>query len=146
MITIRPLQDADKTEWLRMRKALWPEDTVDELEQNMIDIFGHQVEQPVFVAERPGGGLCGFVEVSIHAKSPGCKTDRIGYLEAWYVDEDWRKQGVGRTLVEVAEGWARSVGCLEMASDTTPDYPVSPNAHVALGYKETERYYRKVLD
>jgi hypothetical protein len=37
--------------------------------------------QPVFVAERPDGGLCGLVEVSIRSAAPGCTTDRIGYLE-----------------------------------------------------------------
>ena len=51
-------------------------------------------------------------------RAPGCETDRIGYLEAWYVDPDWRNQGMGRALVEQAEAWARAEGCVEMASDT----------------------------
>jgi aminoglycoside 6'-N-acetyltransferase I len=112
----------------------------------MAEIGADQAEQPVFVAERPDGGLCGLLEVSIRSEAPGCTTDRIGYLEGWYVDPDWREQGVGRGLVEAAEAWACSVGCREMASDTTPDYPVSPRAHAALGYLETERYFRKTLD
>jgi len=101
--------------------------------------------QPVFVAEPPDGGLCGFVEVTIHSQAPGCTSDRIGYLEAWYVDPDWRRQGLGRRLVEAAEAWAKSEGCREMASDTDPSYPVSPAAHAAMGYQEVERYFRKEL-
>jgi aminoglycoside 6'-N-acetyltransferase I len=120
VIRIRPLQDHDNAEWLRLRQALW--------------------------SESPQGGLCGFVEVSIRTEAPGCTTDRIGYLEAWYVDEAWRGKGVGRSLVVKAEDWARSAGCLEMASDTTPEYPISPVAHEALGYEETERYFRKSLE
>jgi aminoglycoside 6'-N-acetyltransferase I len=90
--------------------------------------------------------LCGLVEVSIHSSAPGCHTDRIGYLEAWYVDPDWRGRGVGRELVARAEAWAKAEGCLEMASDTTPFYPLSPAAHAALGYEEVERYFRKDLE
>ena len=40
--------------------------------------------------------VSGLVEVSIHDSAPGCETDRIGYLEAWYVDPDWRGQGAER--------------------------------------------------
>jgi aminoglycoside 6'-N-acetyltransferase I len=48
-------------------------------------------------------------------------------------------------LVEAAEKWASEQGCREMASDTNPDYPVSPAAHAALGYLEVERYFHKEL-
>jgi GNAT superfamily N-acetyltransferase len=66
------------------------------------------------------------MEVSIHTSAPGCTTDRIGYLEAWYVDPVWLGKGAGRALVQAAENWARSQGCTEMASDTNPDYPGHP--------------------
>lgn len=145
MTTIRRLTDTDESEWLRLRQALWPDDTLDEHRKEMAEIFADQ-EQPVFVAERPEGGLCGMLEVAIRSQAPGCTTDRIGYLEGWYVDPDWRGQGVGRRLVAAGESWARSMGCQEMASDTTPNYPTSPGAHAALGYDETERYFRKALD
>lgn len=148
---IRPVQLDDVSEWLRMRVALWPDTDPDE-EANEIAHFLAVPPRPplptlhaAFVCPRPDGGLCGLVEVSIHHTAPGCETDRIGYLEAWYVDPDWRGRGVGRALVERAETWAKAEGCLEMASDTNPSYPLSPQAHAALGYEETERYFRKEL-
>jgi aminoglycoside 6'-N-acetyltransferase I len=143
-VIIRPLRDAEDAEWLRLRRALWPDADVDELKREMA-ILRADPEQPVFVAEGPNGSLCGLIEVSIHTTAPGCTSGRIGYLEAWYVDPEWRNQGLGRRLVEAAEAWARSVGCREMASDTTPDYPASPQAHAAVGYREVERYFRKDL-
>jgi aminoglycoside 6'-N-acetyltransferase I len=145
MVAIRPLRDADEAEWRRLRFALWPHYTEEEMRAEMADVRADLERQPVFVAERPGGGLCGLVEVSIHHTAPGCKTDRIGYLEAWYVDLDWRGQGVGRGLVQAAEVWAKSQGCREMASDTDPGYPLSPAAHAALGYVEVARYFHKDL-
>jgi aminoglycoside 6'-N-acetyltransferase I len=139
---------SDAAEWLRMRLALWP-DSAAEKEAEEIERFLAGYPLPTlmaaFVGVRPEGGLCGLVEVAIHESAPGCATDRIGYIEAWYVDPDRRGGGLGRALVERAEAWARAAGCREMASDTTPDYPLSPAAHEALGYEEVERYFRKEL-
>ncbi|MEZ4725917.1 MAG: GNAT family N-acetyltransferase [Caldilineaceae bacterium] len=147
---IRPVEAADAAEWLRLRLALWPDDPAKEAAE--IAAFLAAAPRPVlpechavFVCPRPEGGLCGLVEVSIHATAPGCETDRVGYLEAWYVDPDWRGQGMGRALAEEAEAWARAEGCHEMASDTTPWYTLSPAAHQALGYEEVVRYFRKTL-
>ena len=147
-MVIRAVEAGDRAEWLRLRLALWPDSAAEE-EQGEIDTFLAGFPLPTlmaaFVAARPEGGLCGLVEVSIHDSAPGCESDRIGYIEAWHVDENWRGRGLGRALVERGEAWARAAGCREMASDTTPFYPNSPTAHAALGYEEVERYFRKVL-
>ena len=144
---IRSLQPDDAVEWLRLRHALWPDQTPAQNEQEMTDILANFDQMPVFVVERPDGGLCGLVEVAIHDKAPGCTTTKIGYLEAWYVDPGWRRQGVGRRLVEAAEAWAIAQGCTEMASDTDAGYPLSPTAHDRLGYQAVGReiFFRKVL-
>ena len=145
---VRPARPGDEAEWLRLRLALWPD--ADAAEQAAeIARFLAGVPLPdlmaVFVAPRPEGGLCGLVEVSIHAGAPGCTSDRVGYLEGWYVDAGWRGRGLGRALVEAAEAWARAAGCREMASDTDPSYANSPAAHAALGYAEVSRAFRKDL-
>ena len=151
MIQIRLLRDEDEHEWLRLRSALWPQDPPSALQAEMAALRADLERQPVFVAERPEGGLCGFLEVALHKTAPGCATEDIGYLEGWFIDPAWRGQGIGRRLVEAAEAWARSRGCIEMASDTTADYPVSPIAHARLGYQTTsqgpggELYFRKEL-
>ena len=144
---IRPLGPADREEWLRLRLELWPHHDPAELETEARDIAGHLETTPVFVAEGPDGRLRGMVEVAIRTSALGCTTDRVGYLEAWYVEPEWRRQGIGRALVERAEAWARSQGCTEMASDTTPRYELSPAAHAALGYCVVKRktHFRKDL-
>ncbi len=147
-LTVRAIQPQDRAEWLRLRLALWPESAhnINELESEMAEI-DKDANQPVFVAARVEGGLCGLLEVSIREKAEGCNTNRIGYLEGWYVDPDMRGKGVGRRLVEMAETWASAQGCTEMASDTTPDFPLSPAAHAKLGYIEVQRtiHFRKKL-
>ena len=131
--------------------ALWPDADPGKEAKEIDQFFAAPSRTPLpmlheaFVCPRPDDGLCGLVEVSIRKAAPGCQTDRIGYLEAWYVEPAWRGRGVGRALVERAEAWAKAEGCQEMASDTTPSYPLGPEAHAALGYEEVERYFRKDL-
>jgi len=143
---IRRFRDGDQAEWLRIRRALWDDCPDDQQVREMGEILASDSEE-VFFAERPDGGLCGFLEAAIRPWAIGCDARPVGYIEGWYVDEDVRRQGVGRALVEAAEAWARSKGCRQMASDADLWNEVSHQAHGALGYRETARLvlYRKDL-
>jgi GNAT superfamily N-acetyltransferase len=55
----------------------------------------------------------------------------VGYIEGWYVAEDYRQHGVGKKLLSEAEDWARSQKCVEMASDAIIDNERSQRAHEA---------------
>ena len=103
--------------------------------------------QHVLLAEEPDGRAVGFVELSIRTYAEGCETDRVAFLEGWYVVPDARRRGVGRVLIAEAERWARDQGCSEFASDALLDNEVSANAHTALGFQETAqlRCFRKSL-
>jgi aminoglycoside 6'-N-acetyltransferase I len=121
-----------------MRRALWDDCPDEQQAREMDEILASDTEE-VFVAERPDGGLCGFLEASLRSQADGCDTTPVGYIEGWYVDPDVRRQGIGRALVEAAEAWARSKGCRQMASDAELWNEVSHRAHGALGYEETAR-------
>ena len=137
-IIIRPLTPADRDEWLRMRLALWPEDTAGELSAEMENMLADQ-PVAVIVAERLGGGLGGLVEAGTRPYAEGCDTSPVGYIEGWYVDPDLRRQGVGGRLIRAAEDWARGLGLQEMGSDTWIWNETSIQAHLSLGYREAER-------
>ena len=137
--TVRPYIDSDRAEWLRMRIALRPDHSSEELAEEM-EWWPAQPDTDIFVADAGDGPLIGFAEVAIHAEAPGCTTDRIGFLEGWYVDPAYRRQGIGRALNAAAEQWARERGCTEMASDTNEQYPISPSAHVGIGYSRVSEF------
>jgi aminoglycoside 6'-N-acetyltransferase I len=137
-ISIRTPARDDRAEWLRMRHALWDDCSLEELEQEIVEILEGNAEA-IFLAERPEGRLCGFLEASIHLSAIGCGDGPVGYIEGWYVDPDVRRQQVGRALVESAEACARSKGCAQMASDAKLWNSVSHQAHGALGYNEVAR-------
>ena len=102
----------------------------------------------ILVAEASDRTLAGFLEVDLRSHADGCNPSRpVGYVEGWYVAENHRHRGIGRKLLAVAEDWARSQGCVEMASDTWIDNEVSQRVHEALGYEVVDRcvHYRKTL-
>ncbi len=137
---IRRVQPADWSEWLRMRTALWPDCPREKHEREMaLGISPAGPPAAILVAERPGGGLGGFIEVGLRNYAEGCDTSPVGYIEGWYVDPELRKQGVGAALVRAGEEWARAQGCTEMGSDCRLDNEASLRAHLALGYVEAER-------
>lgn len=108
--------------------------------------IGRLVPSAVFAVERPGGGLAGFLEISVRNYAEGCTGD-TPYIESWFVDRDLRGTGVGRALMGAAEQWAREQGYSELGSDTLLENHVSQAAHRALGFAEVERtvHFRKAL-
>ena len=135
-LVIRRAAPTDRSEWLRMRLLLWPQHAAS-LESELDSMLADPLT-PVFVAERAGGGLCGFLEAGTRPYADGCDTRPVGYIEGWYVDADLRGAGIGRALVAEAEDWAREQGLHEMASDTAIANEAGLKAHLALGYKEME--------
>lgn len=140
MVFIRQLNwPEERTAWLRLRQALWPDAASEELEREMDEFWQHGVEAAVWVAARPDNSLAGLAEIEIRPWATGCDSRPVPYLEAWYVDEDVRQQGVGRALVAAAEQWAIDHGYTEMGSDALLDNEISHAAHRALGFTEVER-------
>jgi molybdopterin synthase catalytic subunit len=134
-----------------MRIALWPNYEPAQIDGEIAKyqadarITGHA--GTVFVADRTNGKLCGFVEVGLRPFAHGCSSSPVGYIEGWYVDDDVRRQGVGRALLQAAEQWARQQGCTEVASDCLDDNDVSYLSHLRLEYEPTVDHilFRKSL-
>ena len=104
------------------------------------------IPSAVFVLERAAGRLGGFLELSVRNYAEGCTGD-TPYIESWFVDEDLRRSGAGRALMDAAERWAREHGYRELASDALLDNVISHAAHRAVGFEEVERvvHFRKAL-
>ena len=144
---VRAAEERDAPPWLRMRRALWPDENGDH-EREIRAYFAGGPSQPlaVLVAEDQGS-LVGFAELSIRSCADGCRTNRVAYLEGWFVETEARLQGIGRALVAAAEDWGRSQGCREFGSDTQMGNDGSAAAHHALGFEEVGaiRCFRKDL-
>jgi len=133
---IRRARQEDSAEVLRLWLALFPDDTT--ASQSIQSLIDGTTRGALMVAEREGG-LGGFLEVGTRPYAEGCETSPVAYIEAWYVDEDIRKQGIGRALFKAAEDWGREQQLIEIASDALIENEISIAAHKALGYQEVER-------
>ena len=138
---VRPVTGADASSWTAMRAALWPEGSPGDHAREVDELMaaGPTDRGATLVAERSGGELIGFLEMSVRSYAEECETDRVGYCEGWFVKEVHRRKGVGRLLMHAGVEWARARGCSEFASDALLDNEVSHVAHKALGFVETCR-------
>ena len=138
-LRVRPVVREDAAAWLRMRNALWP-DHEGKWHANEIEEFlagRSKMPLAVLVAVDESDRAIGFVELFIRPYAEDCETDRVAYLEGWYVEPGHRRHGVGRALIEASERWGREQGCTEFGSDALIDNAVSAAAHQALGFVET---------
>ena len=149
MIAVRPVTPSDAAGWIRLRRGLWPEESGTELDREVEGFFAGTLPEPeaVLLAIAEGGEAVGVVELSIRPTAEGCRTNRIAYVEAWYVAPGARRAGAGRALIAAAEEWGRSRGCEEIASDTEIANEASARAHRAVGFEDAGvvRCFRKEL-
>jgi GNAT superfamily N-acetyltransferase len=92
------------------------------------------------VVELPTAGIAGYVLASIHltlfANGP------VAWVEELMVSPDWRRGGMGASLMRAAEHWAAEQGAayLALATRRAVDF------YGAIGYSESASFFRKVLD
>ena len=117
--------------YCRLRIALWP----DCAEDGEADL----PEGAAFLALTAAGEPVGFIEMSLRSFAEGACDSPVPFIEGWFVESNYRRQGIGRALVNAAEQWAAARGFREMGSDAELENTVSIEAHVRLGYREVER-------
>ncbi|WP_353707392.1 GNAT family N-acetyltransferase [Cellulosimicrobium sp. ES-005] len=92
----------------------------------------------VLVAEA-GDAVVGYLVAHRHATL--FANAPVGRVEEVMVDDDARRRGIGRLLVEAAEDWAAATGAAYVALATRRAAPF----YAALGYDNTAAFFRKVL-
>jgi aminoglycoside 6'-N-acetyltransferase I len=145
-VRVRLARTDDRNELAAMRSSLWPESP---LEEHLCESgMSGTLPMAIFVSLDGSGALTGFLEAGLRSHADGCDPAKpTGYVEGWFVREEFRNRGVGRDLMRAAEEWALSRGCCEMASDALIDNAVSQRAHEALGFEVVDRcsHFRKRL-
>ncbi|HTU68136.1 MAG TPA: aminoglycoside 6'-N-acetyltransferase [Steroidobacteraceae bacterium] len=134
--------------WLEFRMALWPDADADDHRGYMAISLAQPERFLQLMMYDELRVPIGFIEGSIRGDYVnGTETSPVGFVEGVYVSPPWRRRGVARALYAAIGDWARARGCRELASDALLDNEASQRAHVALGFRETERvvYFTKPL-
>ena len=92
------------------------------------------------VAELPTAGIAGYTLASSHlalfANGP------VAWVEELIVSPDWRRGGMGASLMQAAEQWAFEQGATYVALATRR----ASDFYRAIGYSESATFFRKVFD
>ena len=134
--------------WLEMRVALWPDATPDEHRGYMAICLAQPERFLQLMIYDEKRTPIGFIEGSIRSDYVnGTESSPVGFVEGVYVVPALRRQGVARRLFDAIADWARARGCRELASDALLENVTSQRAHLAMGFRETDRvvYFTKPL-
>jgi aminoglycoside 6'-N-acetyltransferase I len=152
MHQVRRARSEDLDQVAALRVLLWPDgffaEHRAEAEQMLATGRNGTLPSVTFIAENESRLLIGFIEVGLRSHADGCNPARpVGFIEGWFVREEYRHQGIGKELMSAAEEWCRKQRCFEMASDARFDNAVSHRAHEALGFEVVDRcvHFRKTL-
>jgi aminoglycoside 6'-N-acetyltransferase I len=140
---------AEANKLLELWIALYPDAETPEIELEEMRRWFDRDDTATFVAVDAAqpDRLIGYADVGERPYADGCSTSPVAYLEAWYVSAEFRKQGIGKALMNAVVQWARNRGHTELASDTTFENTLSQRLHQKLGFEETDRIvqFRKRL-
>lgn len=138
MIQIEQLNEWSVDQVAKMSVKLWPDNDFQEMREEFQQLISSAKD--IVYAALADGRYIGFIHMSLRTDYvEGSQSSPVGYIEAIYVEETFRKQGVSRRLVEAGERWAASLGCSEIGSDTELSNVASQQFHQKLGFAEANR-------
>jgi aminoglycoside 6'-N-acetyltransferase I len=126
-VDVRAMGAIDRVAWLEMRNALWPGEPS---HARWIDEILAGESAWGFMAETPAGEPVGFAEVAIRAYANGCVTHPVAFLEGIWVKAEFRRRGIGATLMGHAAAFVARLGFRELGSDSSIDNHPSHAAHL----------------
>ncbi|MBD2304532.1 GNAT family N-acetyltransferase [Chroococcidiopsis sp. FACHB-1243] len=126
-------------EWLDLALKLWSDESVEEMQRSLTNIF-HSPREAGFLVKDDNDKAIGFMNLSLrYDYVPGATQSPVAYVEGIYVEDEYRKQGIGTKLIQFAQQWAIERGCMELASDALLDNTTSYEFHTKAGFQEVER-------
>lgn len=145
-LQIAAVEPSDFNDWVDFSLALFPKTSRQEIEAGL-QHSAHSSSSLTFMARIYERNV-GFATMSLRTDYvEGTSTSPVGYLEAIYVDPEYRNRGVARALYEYGEKWCRDLGCIEMGSDTWHWNKEAHAFHERLGFKKEDilvHFYKKI--
>jgi aminoglycoside 6'-N-acetyltransferase I len=126
-------------EWLDLALKLWPDYSSIEMQDILTEILDSDRET-AFIMRDDNGKAIAFMNLSLRSEYvPEATRSPVGYIEGIYVKDEYRDRGFGKAMVEYAEQWALTQGCIELASDALVENTASHKFHTKTGFREAER-------
>jgi aminoglycoside 6'-N-acetyltransferase I len=138
-VKISKITQNDFNEWLELALTLWPDYSTAQMQVILTNILDSPREDGFIVRDENGDAIA-FMNLSLRSDYvPGATHSPVAYVEGIYVQDEYRKQGIGAALIQSAQEWALEQGCIELASDALIDNTASHEFHLKIGFQEAER-------
>ena len=132
MNKIIAVDEKNQIAWAKLCNKLWVENT----HEIYINWRKNGLFKYEFLYERDGMAIA-FLSLSVrHDYVEGTQSSPVGYIEGIYVENEFRKQGIARELIEFAKQWSKRKGCTELASACEIENINSRKFHSAAGFTE----------
>lgn len=145
-IRVATLEDVQTVAGLAIQ--MWESHTTEELAQGFYDYMSG--EAGIVVLAMEDENAVGFAQCGLrHDYVEGTDSSPVGYLEGIFVEEEYRKRGLAREMLEACQRWAKEQGCTEFASDCELDNEASLKFHLQMGFEEANRiicFKKKLTD
>ena len=132
-IEYRKATNADSEAIALLAVQMWASHTVEDL-SNVFSSLMESDNNALFLLI-----INGTIEGLRHDYVEGTNSSPVGYLEGIFVQEEYRKQGYAKQLLNYCEKWAKKKGCSEFASDCELDNEISRQFHINLGFDGANR-------
>jgi aminoglycoside 6'-N-acetyltransferase I len=117
-----------------MALDLWSYESKEDMEALFHTLFASENDE-MLIARIDDGIAAGFANISIRKEYvQGSNSSPVGYIEGIYVKPEFRKQGIAKKFIELAENWSRHRGCKELGSDTEVENVESQKFHARVGF------------
>lgn len=145
-IRYKEFEATDFDAWFDLNKKLFP----DYDETSLLRDLKWSLDQEnyrSYLAFTEKDVAIGFATVSIRNDYvEGATGSPTGYLDAIYVEPDYRKKGISRSLIRLGEEWLTQRGCTQIGSDTWLWNKDAQNFHEQVGFKEEDRLVHYIKD
>ena len=122
----------------KLMLELWPDCSFKEEYENCENILAAP-EETCYLYKAEDRYIA-FVQLSIRKEYvEGARGLPVAYVEGIFVDDEFRKQKIGKQLLDTAANWAKEKDCNQLASDAEIDNTTSINFHKKCGFKEVSR-------
>ena len=117
---------------------LWKTHTAEDLRLEFSEII--QAADAQFFLKYNQNRPIGFAQCQLrYDYVEGTKSSPVGYLEAIFMQEEYRHKGFAKELLKECEKWALLKGCKEFASDCEWENDLSLRFHLSMGFAEANR-------
>ncbi len=123
--------------WVKLRAMLFPEIGKNKLQQECKKILMDKKQAAFGLFD--GDLLVGFAEISQRTIGDGKQIAPIAWLEAIYLEKEYRHKGLSKKLLKKCEKWAKRHKLSKLGSDTQLTNNISIKAHKKWGFKEMSK-------